>query len=289
MRANSVKLGLLINNIIAEYHFRYSEQIETVERSSIRFLVCGSNHLGVKLAVTDSGKKLQVMDYLSTDHTSDNLIGITFSGNSVEVLQPCKGNKSILITGNKEVKAANHIDSDRVPLRYQPMLAYGLAILYIHGRRINSALYQLDTAGINELRDQLILALERCLKLNITPVFSAEGHSNLNIIFSSQYMECMKRPAISIVFPKFTHELLWTLKPADSDKYMFIHFKPDFDLIDGRFDKSTSHIQKMGIMQLVLNTSTITINGEQSFYFALSIMEEVAKRQHIDMNHEFSF
>jgi hypothetical protein len=264
---SNIELKALIDEVTSLYQLRFDDQIKKIRNSSTSFLVCGSNNLGVKLAVRDSEKKVMVIDYLDKNQNIDNLIGITFSGNSVEVLAIYKIKNSILITSNKSLKDANHIASEKIPIRYHPMLAYNLARLYIDGQTFASSYYKMGGMDISTSNEQIILDLDKCLKLNITPIFSSGVDCNLNLIFSSQYMECLKRPAFSVVFPKFTHDMLWTLKPEDSGKYMFIHFQPNFELIDNRFSNSIERIDALGIRQSIFNTSKFPTNGAQCFFF----------------------
>ncbi len=276
-----------INKSLGAFATTYRDVISGLREKQCAFLACGSTFLGVKLALND------IQDHsctLATWETKQHIVGISFSGNSAEVvahMEKCTG--SVLITGNKHLQAENTliVQTDNIPTRCLPVLAYRIAALFMNGD--TSQVYNMPFTAHKE-HEPFLTALNECYLLNAIPVFCANETSGLHRVFASQYMECLKQPAFAADFPAYTHDLLWSLNRSNNSTFYFFHLEPFLQIPDSRYANTTMHIQRMGHQQFsFMPPGLLHEQGYPAFCYALNLLQQVAAKQNIDSNNELSF
>ena len=276
------------------------------QHSSFRFAACGSTALAVQAAILDSrnesGWLMQSLgDYQEIRHSLDPgtaVIGISLSGHSVEVREvlnqaAADGISAIFVSLGTSIESAHNllIGPTEIPQRFLPLLAMRFVQFCL-----GSAFPEKDISSQQIHPVELSVLLQEFLvktyQAELMPVFAAPKPDIKATQLKTQYMEFLKRPAIQLIFPEWTHDFLWSLSQADKNRYALILFEPRIDLTDQRFQKCVNHIQNLGISHLVINHSPaqqVPNPNSRIFRQVLDLFQTLADQLGIDPSQERSF
>lgn len=104
-----------------------------------------------------------------------------------------------------------------------------------------------------ELPFDLLLFYRMLYERNLTPLFVGGQNGFSMRALHSYWLEYVNRAAFHVVFPEWTHDLLWAMVRANCTSYGFILESPVRDLSDGRFDRVVDLLEQLQIPYHVLN------------------------------------
>jgi hypothetical protein len=226
------------------------------------------------------------------------VVGLSMSGRSAEVLEVLRlaardGARTLLFSasGVRGVDSPIPLGFEGIPRRFLPLAAC-LFAEEIAGSGAPDRLAAALKTGPADRRPGLAGFVEGAWRSGLAPIFIGSGEGLEARLLAAQYMEFLKKAAFFASFPEWTHDLLWTLGPADAKRFAFVHFAPDQDLPDGRFAKATERLESLGISQLVLYPARDPVDrgpAGAALARALLLFSEVAERLGVDSEAELSF
>lgn len=280
-----------LDQSIQKFAADYDYYISSLAHKDHSFLACGSTALGIEIAIKDLDLGQTLRNTLLKS-TSQPVVAISFSGNSTEVTDAI-ANK--LVTDyvyvcskpQPEIKHSIVVDTTGIPNRILPLLAYKLTALFATGEPLLKSLKTLDNPTTLKEDSELCSALQTCFSKNLIPVFCAQEGAILNKILCTQYMEFFKRPGIFLNYPQYTHDFLWSINDENAASFCFFYILPFAIYSDNRFEKTIDHLNKLGVLQTMINTRQF--DGYDSLRLSIQIYLQVAENLKLDANIEYSF
>ncbi len=271
------------------------------------FAACGSTALGVEAALRDRGDKAPRVirapdEYAEGAHPTGGLspfVGISMSGRSAEVRETLEqasgeGQETTYVTQGEAMAGASAnliLDLDGVPKRLLPLVGCLVAHRSFGSRfprELGERLALGEVPGLPGLPE----ALRHAHQMSLMPVFVSSGSRFFGDLLCAQYMEFLKKPALHLSFPQWTHDFLWTLGKKDRRRLQFIQMRPRKDLADGRFHSVIERLDSLGIDQGVLEEFP-GLPGEypnsSNFARVLLLFHDLSKELGVDPEGEISF
>ncbi len=276
------------------------------EAGLVWFVACGSTALGVQAALADIDRPdVCVLDnvaafecHLRLATRQPLVIGMSVSGLSMEVRAVLRravaqGLSTVYVTRGASLEGTTHhvaLRFEAVPQRILPVAVYGF-VVGILSRKPFEVGEPLLPAVLPAPYTDLSAFLAEAHTKGLVPVVASADRPFLGRLLATQYMEFLKKPAIHVRFPEWTHHLLWTLDPPHQEQFAFVHIRPVVALEDGRFDNLVEHLTVRRFRQFIFEDfGAARCNaGGQTLMEVLSLYRSLATHLSIDPDTEASF
>ncbi|GEM_PF-4259139 len=131
-----------------------------------------------------------------------------------------------------------------LPLRH---VAFCAVLPHLLGRR----------SSVNSVppNARLFRFLKAVLLADLVPLFASSGRGFHVSCLVAYWLEFLRRPAFQIEFPRWTHDLLWTVASRCRENFAYILEAPVSDLSDGRFRQVVNLMDRTKAKYLVLENT----------------------------------